>query len=252
MTHFVKTRRDGSVLEITLDRAEKKNALTGAMYDQLSVALKVANDEAGVGAVLIQGSGGVFTAGNDIGDFLAHASAGAAMPAFRFVKAIAACDTPLVAAVDGVAVGVGTTMLFHCDLVYAAPTAKFRMPFIDLGLVPEAGSSLTVPARVGRAKAAELLMLGEGFGAEEAHRLGVVNAVVAANLLRDVALVEARRLAAKPRAAMRATRRLIVGDRTELLKRIDEEAQAFARALASDEARQAFMAFMSKSAAKPR
>lgn len=252
MTNLVRVAQDGGVLILTLARPDKKNALTGEMYLALIAALERADADESIGAVLIEGEGGAFTAGNDIGDFLAHASAGAAMPAFRFVKAIAACDTPLVAAVDGVAVGVGTTMLFHCDLVYAAPTAKFRMPFIDLGLVPEAGSSLTVPARVGRAKAAELLMLGEGFDAAEAHRLGVVNAVVAANLLRDVALVEARRLASKPRAAMRATRRLIVGDRTELMKRIDEEATAFARALSSDEARQAFMTFMAKSAAKPR
>lgn len=250
MTEHVRVAREAGVLTLTLARSDKKNALTGAMYEALIAGLAEAESDATIGAALITGSGGSFSAGNDIGDFIAHASSGAAMPAFRFVKAIAGFGKPLVAAVEGVAVGVGTTMLFHCDLVYAAPGAKFRMPFIDLGLVPEAGSSLTVPTRFGHAKAAELLMLGEAFDAAEALRLGLVNAVVPADALLSTAQEKAARLAAKPRAAMAATRRLVRGDTGPLMARIDEEAQAFARAMVSPEAAAAFAAFMSKSAAR--
>ena len=250
MTDHVTVTREGSVLALTLNRPDKKNALTSAMYDKLIAALGEAAADGDVGAVMLAGAGGSFSAGNDIGDFIAHARSGSEMAAFRFVKTIAAFDKPLVAAVEGVAVGVGTTMLFHCDLVYAAPSAKFRMPFIDLGLVPEAGSSMTVPARFGHSKAAELLMLGEPFDAGQAHRLGLVNEVVPAGELATFALEKAQRLAARPRAAMRATRRLLRGDIAPLLARIDEEARAFAAAMVSPEAAAAFAAFMSKSATR--
>ncbi len=146
----VRSTRDGALLRLALDRPDKKNALTGAMYDALTAGLAEAAADVSVGAVVIEGTPGAFTAGNDIGDFLAHAAAGFhESPALRFIRALAANEVPLVAAVDGVAVGVGTTMLFHCDLVYATPRALFRMPFVDLGLVPEAASSLLVPRRVG-------------------------------------------------------------------------------------------------------
>lgn len=250
MSEHVAVTREGAVAILTLNRADKKNALTGAMYEALIAALAAAEADEAVGAVLITGSGGSFSAGNDIGDFIAHAASGAEMPAFRFVKAIAAFDKPLVAAVEGAAVGVGTTMLFHCDLVYAAPSARLRMPFIDLGLVPEAGSSLTVAMRFGHAKAAELLMLGDALDVGEAQRLGLVNDIVPAGELHAHALEKAQRLAAKPRAAMRATRRLLRGDRGPLMARIDEEARAFAAAMKSPEAMAAFAAFMNKSATR--
>lgn len=246
MSDHVRVERDGAVLVVSLRRTDKKNALTGAMYETLIATLEAADADTGVGAVMIAGADGMFTAGNDIGDFIAHAGKGDTMPAFRFVRAIAGCATPLVAAVEGVAVGVGTTMLFHCDLVYAAPDAKFRMPFVDLGLVPEAGSSFTVPQRFGLAKASEFLLLGEAFGAQEAHRLGLVNEVVEPGALHAHALDKARRLAAKPRGALRRSRQLIRGDRETILRRIDEEALAFRDAMGSAEARDAFMAFMSK------
>src|SRR5206468_3862814 len=162
-------------------------------------------------AVLLTGTDGVFTAGNDIGDFLAGIRDAHGSPAFRFIQKIALCETPVVAAVEGNAVGVGTTMLFHCDLVFAAPSAKFRMPFIDLGLVPEAASSMTVPLRVGMAKASEWLLLGDAFDAEEAYRAGLVNKVVPAGELIETALQAATRLAAKPAQALAATRRLMRG-----------------------------------------
>jgi len=186
MSEYVKVGRDGAVLVVTLARPEKKNALTGAMYEALIVAFAQASEEAEVGALLIEGSGGVFSAGNDIGDFLAYATApGSAMsdaPVTRFIYALARFAKPLVAAIDGQAVGLGATLCFHCDLVYASPNARFHMPFIDLGLVPEAASSLLAPQRFGRARASEYLLLGEPFDAEAARAGGLVNAVVAARL----------------------------------------------------------------------
>ena len=243
----VRSTRDGALLRLALDRPDKKNALTGAMYDALTAGLAEAAADVSVGAVVIEGTPGAFTAGNDIGDFLAHAAAGFhESPALRFIRALAANEVPLVAAVDGVAVGVGTTMLFHCDLVYATPRALFRMPFVDLGLVPEAASSLLVPRRVGVAKATEWLLLGDAFDAASAERAGIVNAVVAPEALVETALAQARRLAEKPRGALRATRKLIRGDLAEVEARIEEEARGFAAALAGPEARAAFEAFMAK------
>ena len=156
-------------------------------------------------------------------------------------------ETPIVAAVDGVAVGVGTTLLFHCDLVYATPAAKFRMPFLDLGLVPEAASSILAPARFGMAKASEYILLAEAFGPQEAEKLGLINGIVAPETLGDAAMEAARKLAAKPPAAMRSARRLMRGDRKEIEAAIEREMVAFGEALRSDDAKAAFTAFLSKS-----
>ena len=246
MTTDVLVARDDKILRVTINRPAKKNALTGAMYDAMREALELADRDDDIAAVLIAGTDGVFTAGNDIGDFLAGTRDAHGSPAFRFITAIALCDTPIVAAVDGNAVGVGTTMLFHCDLVYAAPSAKFRMPFIDLGLVPEAASSMTVPLRVGMAKASEWLLLGDAFDAHEAHRCGIVNRVVAAGELIDTARNAAMRLAAKPKQALAATRRLMRGDREQIRAQMELERKAFAAALESPEAKAAFSAFLSK------
>ena len=170
---------------------------------------------------MLSGKGGVFTAGNDIADFLAVAARGTGdFPAWRFVSKLAEFEKPLIAAIDGLAIGVGTTLCFHCDLVYAAPAARFQMPFVNLGLVPEAGSSLLAPQRFGRAKAAEFLLLAEPFGADEALRLGLVNAVLPQAELMAHAMGRAAALAAKPRAALLATRRLLRGD-PEALKSAD-------------------------------
>jgi enoyl-CoA hydratase/carnithine racemase len=249
MTNDVIVAREENILRITMNRPAKKNALTGAMYDAMREALELADRDEAIRAVLITGTGGVFTAGNDIGDFLAGTRDAHGSPALRFIQTIALCDTPIVAAVDGNAVGVGTTMLFHCDLVYAAPSAKFRMPFIDLGLVPEAASSMTVPLRVGIAKASEWLLLGEGFDAHEAHRCGVINGVLPAGELIDTALNAAKRLAAKPAHALAATRRLMRGDRQAIRTQMERESKEFAAALESPEAKAAFSAFLSKARA---
>ena len=191
------------MIEIT--RPDKKNALTGAMYDAMTAALSLSANEAGLGAVVLTGSNGVFTAGNDINDFLAYRGDVTGSPGLRFIKALARFEKPLVAAVDGLAIGIGTTMLLHCDLVYASPTASLRVPFVDLGLTPEGGSSMLLPRRIGMARASELLLLGEAISAERAERFGLVNAVVPAEELRRHALEKAK--AARPQAAEGACRR---------------------------------------------
>jgi enoyl-CoA hydratase/carnithine racemase len=242
--HVAVSREDGGVLLVRLTRPEKKNALTGAMYDALSAALVEADGNDEIGAVVLAGSGGAFTAGNDLGDFLAFdQSGGEELPASRFIRQLATTETPIVAAVEGLAIGVGTTLTFHCDLVYAAPGALFRMPFVDLGLVPEAGSSYLLPRRIGLAKATELLMLGEGYDAAEAARLGLINAVVDAGNLLTHALAQAAKLASKPKAAIVATRKLIRGDGVELDRAMQAELLAFKEALTSPDARRAFEAF---------
>jgi len=250
MSEFVKVERDGAVLVVTLERAEKKNALTGSMYEALIAALATASDDECIGALLLEGSGGVFSAGNDIGDFLAYALApGTAMgkaPVMRFIYALARFAKPLVAAVDGPAIGLGTTLCFHCDLVYASPRARFHMPFVDLGLVPEAGSSLLAPQRFGRALASQYLLLAEPFDAEAARAGGLINAVVDAADLHAHALAKAKALAAKPRQALQAARRLIRGDEAAVISRMDEEVKLFQAALRSPEAQAAFMAFMAQ------
>jgi enoyl-CoA hydratase/carnithine racemase len=250
MSELVQVRREGAVCCVTLARPEKKNALTSAMYESLIAAFAEASRERGVGALLLTGSQGVFTAGNDIGDFLSGAFAAAASnadsPGVKFIRALATFDKPLVAAVEGPAVGIGATLCLHCDLVYAAPSAMFSMPFVNLGLVPEAGSSLLAPQRFGAARAAEVLLLAEPFDAETAREFGLVNAIVEPEALYAHALAKAEALAAKPREAMLATRRLLRGDPTALLARMDEELRVFHDRLRSPEARAAFMAFMGK------
>jgi enoyl-CoA hydratase/carnithine racemase len=242
----VDIQREGDVLVATLNRPDKKNALTGAMYRALREALDEASATADIGAVLVTGAGGAFCAGNDIGDFLAEnarASEGARTgPGGEFIRTLARFDKPIVAAVEGAAVGIGTTMCLHCDLVYAAPSARFAMPFVNLGLVPEAGSSLLVPRRFGMSVATEWLMLGEAIDAARAREIGLVNQVVAEGLVAH-ALGKARALAAKPRAALLATRKLMRGDAETLYAHMEVELQAFAKALKSPEARAAFEAF---------
>ncbi len=244
MSDHIAIIEEQGVMEIHIDRPDKKNALTGAMYRTMTAALADASMRADIGAVLIAGRGDAFCAGNDLQDFLAGPEGGAA--AFAFIRAIATFDKPLVAAVQGLAVGVGTTMLFHCDLIYAAPDARFVMPFVNLGLVPEAGSSLLAPAILGHARAAAMLLLGEPMDADSAAHAGMVTAIVPADALLDQARAKAAALMAKPPRALAATRRLMKGDPAALVARIEEEAQLFREAMASPEAREAFTAFFEK------
>lgn len=239
------SRADG-VLRLIFNRPEKKNALDRELYLALIDALAAASADEAVRAVLFAGAGGDFTAGNDLADFRDFLQNPADFPALAFVRAIAAFQKPMVAAVTGDAIGVGTTLLFHCDLVYATPEARLRMPFIDLGLVPEAAASLLVPRRVGMARASQFLLLGEGFTGEEAMRLGIANALAPAGKVEEVAIDAARRLAGKPPQALVASRRLMRGDPAELLARIEEEAALFSKALASPEARERLAAFFGR------
>jgi enoyl-CoA hydratase/carnithine racemase len=243
----VEVARDGATLEVTLNRPAKKNALTNAMYGAMIGALDEAERDDSVGAVVIAGAGGVFSAGNDIADFAAAVSAGGEIGAAAFVRGIAAFSKPLVAAVEGLAVGVGCTLLLHCDLIYASPEARFSTPFVDLGLLPEAGSSLLLPRRVGMARASAWLLAGESFSATEALAAGLINAIVPADAVLELAREKAAKLAAKPRGALLAARRLLRGDREEILARIDEEIAAFQAALATPQAQAALAAFLNKS-----
>jgi enoyl-CoA hydratase/carnithine racemase len=248
--------RVGHVVELRIDRADKKNALTFAMYEALTAALREAQAEPSVRVALVTASGETFCAGNDIAEFLKPRADFAAAPPSRFIQALVDFDKPLVAAVHGSAVGIGATMLLHCDLVYASPTARLRMPFVSLGLVPEAGSSMLLPRRVGDAVAAEMLLLGAWIDAARARELRLVNAVLPdVTELLAFARARAEELAALPPAAVRATRALLRGqldptgkEKAALRARIDDEARAFAERLTSPEAREAFTAFLERRA----
>ncbi|MCQ4189724.1 enoyl-CoA hydratase-related protein [Methylocystis suflitae] len=253
MSEKIIVSRDLGVLRLLMNRPEKKNALDREMYRALIAALDGAARDETVHAVVFAGAGGNFSAGNDLADFrdfapgrdiAPGAEIGAEIfPALTFVRAAAAFGKPLVAAVSGDAVGVGTTLLFHCDLVYASSEARFTMPFIDLALPPEGGASLLVPQRFGMAKASQYLLLGESFDGAEALRLGLVNALAPSEGVLDLAMDAARRLAAKPSQALFAARRLMRGEPNDILSRIDAEAALFAKALTSLEARERFAAF---------
>ena len=240
-------RRDGGVLHLVLARPAKKNAITRAMYAALTDALGAAASDAGVRAVVLSGAGGVFTAGNDLGDFLLDPPAGPDSPVFRFLRAASTFPKPLVAAVEGPAVGIGTTILLHCDLAYAAPDARFKMPFVDLGLVPEAASSLLLPRVAGPMRAAGWLLFGEAFSADDALAAGLVNEVVADPTAR--ALERAHTLAAKPPQAVRLTKALLRrADADAVQETILVEGAHFTERLASPEAQEAFTAFFEKRA----
>lgn len=244
--HVTVTRHDNGVVLVRMNRPDKKNALTGAMYDTMRGVIENAGTE-GTRAVVFAGFPGVFTAGNDIADFMQRAAGGAAgSPAGDFIKALATVEVPMIAAVDGLAIGIGTTMVLHMDLAYASPNALFRMPFVDLGLVPEAASSLLFPRLAGFKKASEHILLADPFGAAEAEAMGVINAVVPSEEVEAKALAAAGRLAAKPPIALAHARRLLRKGAEELRARMDEEGALFAELLKGDEARQAFMAFMSR------
>ncbi|WP_036293749.1 enoyl-CoA hydratase-related protein [Methylosinus sp. PW1] len=239
----IRIHRDGPLLRIVLDRPAKRNALDKSMYEAMISAFAKADAEEEIRAIVLSSAGDDFTAGNDLEDFRRPLDNPHDFPALRFVRALAALQTPLVAAVAGDAIGVGVTMLFHCDLVYASHGARFKMPFVDLGVIPEAASTLLVPQRIGLVKATEFLLLCDSFGASEALRLGVVNAVAGFDEVEEMAVGAARRLAAKPRAALAATRRLLRGDTAAVAARIEEEAALFAAALTMRETRARLEAF---------
>ena len=238
---------DGPVRTIRMNRPEKKNALTLAMYDTMAQAIEEAGQRAGIRCVLIAGHDTGFCAGNDLNDFVAMAQGGTlGAPILRFLHALARADKPLVAAVNGRAVGVGTTMLLHCDHVVASDTAVLSAPFVALGLVPEAASSLIAPRLMGHARAFALLVMGQPLSASEAKEAGIVNAVVPAADLEAQALSAARAIAALPAEGVTIARRLMRGSPEEIAARIDAEAEAFKARLASPEAHAAFAAFFNR------
>ena len=238
---------EAGVTTITLNRVDKKNSITAAMYSTMADALAQAEQDAAVRAVVIQGHVSIFSAGNDIGDFLNGPPSTQESPVYRFLRGISTFPKPLVAAVCGPAVGIGTTMLFHCDLVYAGDNAAFSMPFVNLGLCPEAASSLLVPQMLGYHRAAEALLLGEPFMAEAALEVGLVNRIVPPTEANGVAQAQARKLAAKPMAALVETKRLMKKGQAGLVaQQMGEEGASFGRLLREPAAREAFAAFMEK------
>jgi enoyl-CoA hydratase/carnithine racemase len=246
MTSHVLIEKDGPITAIRLHRPEKKNAITVAMYQAMADALREAERDDAVRVVLFTATGDTFTAGNDLGDFMQNPPVGPESPVLQFLAAISTAKKPLVAAVDGNAVGVGLTMLLHCDLVYASERAVLRAPFVDLGLVPEAGSSLILPATLGRQQAFALLGLGEGFSAERAKEAGLIYAVVEEDRLEPAVMEAAELIASKPPEALKISRDLMLGPREPLLARMHEETNLFQQRLKSDEARAALMAFMTR------
>ncbi len=245
MTDVVVTQA-GPVLEVMFNRPHKKNAITAAMYAAVVAAFHHADADPAVRVVLLGGVGDTFTAGNDIGDFQSRAAAEDPVDGSAFLTALSSLTRPLVAAVNGPAIGVGTTMLAHADLVVAARSARFVMPFTSLGLVPEAASSLLFPRLVGHQRASALLLLGEALDAPTAQEWGLVNQVVAAEELMDTARALAARLAALPPEAVRLTKALIKHGQADVPGRIAEELALFRQRLRSPEAAEAFQAFVEK------
>jgi enoyl-CoA hydratase/carnithine racemase len=243
----VVVERSERILRIRLNRPAKKNALTTGMYRAFADALRSAESDAGVRSILVHGAADAFTAGNDLQDFLANPPQGPESPVLLFLDAVTHVDKPLVAAVNGVAVGIGTTMLLHCDLVYAGQDAKFALPFVNLGLCPEAASSFLLPALVGYQRAAELLLLGEPFDADKAREIGIVTEVVPNDLVLEAAEQAARKLAAKPPASVRLTKRLLKAQTKAMMEAaLAEELRHFRERLVSAEAKEAFSAFLEK------
>jgi len=238
---------EGPVRKIRMNRPEKKNALTLAMYEAMAAAIEGAGTDTSVRCLLIAGAPDIFCAGNDLNDFVAMARTGAlGNPIVRFLHALARCEKPLVAAVGGAAVGIGTTMLLHCDQVIASDSAVFLTPFVSLGLLPEAGSSLIAPRLMGNARAFSLLVMGKSLSAEAAKSVGIINAIVPAADLNAQALAAARDIAALPAESVSAARRLMRGNVEEIVARIDEEVEAFKTRLASPEAKAALAMFLNR------
>ena len=251
MSQHIRTGVLNGVASIEIARPEKKNALTADMYTAMAQALADAKADGSVRAVLITGQPGIFTSGNDIEDFMSRppgqGSDSAEAPVFRFMKALVDCDKPVVAAVTGAAIGVGTTLLLHCDFVYVSDEARLAMPFVGLGLVPEYASSLLVPQLMGQRRAAEKLLLGDPFTGEQAVECGIANAVLPAGEVMAQARRVAERFNQLPPGAVRDAKRLMRAPQRELvLQTIRTEGEIFGQRLRSPEAREAFQAFFEK------
>ncbi|WP_415757668.1 enoyl-CoA hydratase-related protein [Pseudomonas sp. LT1P18] len=248
MSDAIQFERERGLLILRLNRPDKKNALTRAMYSHLAEALKLADTDPEINAVLITGSAECFTAGNDIADFIQQPPTNLDSPVFQFMLTLLECRKPVIAAVAGAAVGIGATMLLHCDLVYVSRDARLRMPFVNLGLCPEFGSSLLLPRLLGHAKAAELLLLGEGFSGEQAAQWGIATEALGSG---EEALAKAREMALRfeslPPEAVRISKQLMKAtDREQLRKVIEEESAQFTQRLRSPEAIAALTGFIKR------
>lgn len=242
---------ENEVQIIRLTRTDKKNALTLDMYNAMAAALDRADASHDIACTVFLGVPGIFTAGNDINDFTRRSAAMPAgtkisTPSTDFIRRLPKTKKPMIAAVDGLAIGIGVTLLLHCDMVFASPNASLKAPFLDLGLVQEAGSSLVGPERLGYQNAFELLVMGAVWNAQRAYDAGLVNAIVPADKLEAAALTAARHLAGKPREAMLAARKLLKGDTTKVSSMIEDEVQVYMKLMPSAEAREAFAAFLEK------
>jgi len=247
MNDHVRLERRDAALWITLARPQRRNAITVAMYGALADTIEQARADDSVRVIVFRGEGQDFAAGNDLADFLEVRPEGEEIPVWRFLRALASCETPLIAGVHGNCVGIGTTLLLHCDLVVADESARFSMPFVDLGLVPEAASSLLLPRLAGRRRAARYLLLGEPFGVDEALAIGVVSHRAGIGELEAAVARVVDQLLAKPREALRATQRLLrhaAGD--EIIERMRVETEVFADRLTSSEAKGAIAAFFER------
>jgi len=238
--------RNGHILDIQFNRPAKKNALTLDMYKAITSAFEAAEDDLDVRVILLHGAGGAFTSGNDIGDFLANPPMDESAPALRFISTIARTHVPVIAAIEGVAVGVGSTMLLHCDYVLATPDARLQFPFVNLALLPEAGSTYLLPRHLGYTKAAELTLLAEEFSGAKAVELGIASRNVDAADLMSEAMLVAEKISAKPPQALRLTKKLLKSEQAKVDAAILEEGRLFGQQLTSPEAREAFSAFMEK------
>jgi enoyl-CoA hydratase/carnithine racemase len=246
MAEHVVSQLQDRILTVRMDRPEKKNALTRQMYSAMTAALEQAEADPAVRVILITGTADCFTAGNDLQDF-ANAAPSEPTVAIDYLKTLAAAQKPVLAAVAGVAVGIGTTMLLHCDLAYAATSARFQLPFVNLGLCPEAGSSLILPSLMGHHRATELLFFGEPFTAETACELGIVNQVVSDQELLAVAMAKAQQLAQKPPSALRTTKALLKRHTAgAVIEAMDSETRQFAALLQGPEAKEALTAFLQR------
>ncbi|MEI6858408.1 MAG: enoyl-CoA hydratase-related protein [Shewanella sp.] len=231
---------------ITMNRPEKRNALSLEMYTKLTEYLIQGESDNAIQCFLIKGQQDCFTSGNDVADFLKNRHLDSEHPTFNFLFHLLDLKKPLVAAVTGAAVGIGTTMLLHCDLVYADNTAKFQLPFVNLALVPEAGVSLLLPQLVGLQKASELLLLGESFDAQTAKTLNIINDIIPSETIFDFALTQAVKLAKQPPLALQASRALIRSNKEQIRQQMEDELRQFAVRLKSDEAKTRFEAFLKK------
>lgn len=247
MTEHVIVERHGAVQTIRMNRPDKKNALTRAMYAAMAKALSEGDADDAIRVHVFFGVPGAFTAGNDLADFLSYATGGEqGAEVYDFLLALANSQKPMIAGVDGVAVGVGTTMQLHCDITIASNNALFRAPFIDLGLVPEAGSTLLAPAAIGYQNAFALLAAGEDFSAERAFQVGMIHSVVSETELEAAVMEKAGQIAAKPPEALKLARDFLRGDRKPVVERLTEEGKLFRDRLKSQEAIAALTAFMQR------